>query len=72
MFLFVSKETLTANSQSYQPPTDLRGLNRYFLALEQYLTIDFIHEQGRLLDRRVNLSRKQMLRFLDWGKIIKP
>ncbi len=56
MFLFVSKETLTA--QSYQPPTDLRGLNRYFLALEQYLTIDFIHEQGRLLDRRVNLSRK--------------
>jgi hypothetical protein len=54
MFLFLSD----TNNQGYQPPIDLRGLNRYFLALEQYLTVDFIHEQGRVLDRRVDLSRK--------------
>ncbi len=63
MLWLVSKETLTARATN--TPIDLRGLNRYFLALEQYFTIDFIHEQGRLFDRRVNLSRKQMLRFLD-------
>jgi hypothetical protein len=55
MFFWFKGDT---NSQSYQPPIDPRGPNRYFLALEQYLTVDFIHEQGRLLDSRVDLSRK--------------